>query len=121
MQVVTPGSERVIRGEGMPISKAPGQKGNLRLQMDVQARALLHAWQFSACRPVLCSGSSWHVSVHVLECMITSVNAKDRQDGMKHQARCDFTSYVSADVGNTWCMSIHNQAQTSEVHGADWS
>ena len=38
-QVVTPGSERVIRGEGMPISKAPGQKGNLRLQMDVQARA----------------------------------------------------------------------------------
>lgn len=42
-QVVTPGSERVIRGEGMPISKAPGQKGNLRLQMDVQARALLHA------------------------------------------------------------------------------
>ncbi|KAK9826370.1 hypothetical protein WJX81_003911 [Elliptochloris bilobata] len=35
-EVVTPGSERVIRGEGMPVSKNPGQKGNLRLQMDVQ-------------------------------------------------------------------------------------
>ena len=46
-QVVTPGSERVIRGEGMPISKAPGQKGNLRLQMDVQARALLRALRCS--------------------------------------------------------------------------
>jgi hypothetical protein len=38
-QVVTPGSERIVRGEGMPVSKAPGQKGNLRLQMDVQARS----------------------------------------------------------------------------------
>ncbi len=38
-QVVTPGSERIVRGEGMPVSKSPGQKGNLRLQMDVQARS----------------------------------------------------------------------------------
>ena len=51
-QVVTPGSERVIRGEGMPLSKAPGQKGNLRLQMDVQARALLHTpCPYGACSP----------------------------------------------------------------------
>ena len=52
--MVTPGSERVIRGEGMPISKAPGQKGNLRLQMDVQARALLRALPLrclQACMP----------------------------------------------------------------------
>ena len=36
MQVATPGAERVVRGEGMPISKAPGQKGNLRIKFDVR-------------------------------------------------------------------------------------
>ena len=39
-RVVTPGSERVVRGEGMPISKLPGQRGNLRQHFDVQVSAL---------------------------------------------------------------------------------
>ena len=35
-EVVYPGYERVVKNEGMPISKAPGQKGNLRIKFDVR-------------------------------------------------------------------------------------
>ena len=28
--------DRVVKNEGMPISRAPGQKGDLRIKMDVQ-------------------------------------------------------------------------------------
>lgn len=34
-QVVIPGAERVVKGEGMPISKRPGEKGALRIKLDV--------------------------------------------------------------------------------------
>ena len=34
-EVIRPGSERVIAGEGMPKAKYPGQKGNLRIKFDV--------------------------------------------------------------------------------------
>ena len=34
-EVIRPGSERVIAGEGMPKPKYPGQKGNLRIKFDV--------------------------------------------------------------------------------------
>lgn len=34
-EVIRPGSERVIAGEGMPKAKVPGQKGNLRIRFDV--------------------------------------------------------------------------------------
>ncbi len=34
-EVIRPGSERVIAGEGMPRPKYPGQKGNLRIKFDV--------------------------------------------------------------------------------------
>jgi len=34
--VVTPGYVRVVKGEGMPKSKQPGQKGDLRIVFDVQ-------------------------------------------------------------------------------------
>ena len=34
-EVVTPGYERVVKGEGMPVSKAPGTKGDLRLRFDL--------------------------------------------------------------------------------------
>ena len=37
-QVVTPGYVRVVKGEGMPKSKQPGQKGDLRIVFDVQVR-----------------------------------------------------------------------------------
>ncbi|CAL5222041.1 g4336 [Coccomyxa viridis] len=35
-EVVTPGYVRVVKGEGMPKSKQPGQKGDLRIVFDVQ-------------------------------------------------------------------------------------
>ena len=34
--MVTPGYVRVVKGEGMPKSKQPGQKGDLRIAFDVQ-------------------------------------------------------------------------------------
>ena len=36
LQVVTPGLERIVKNEGMPISKRPGEKGSLRIKMDVE-------------------------------------------------------------------------------------
>ena len=35
-EVVAPGAERVVRGEGMPLSKAPGQRGDLRISFQLQ-------------------------------------------------------------------------------------
>lgn len=35
-QVVVPGAERIVKGEGMPISKRPGEKGDLRIKMSVE-------------------------------------------------------------------------------------
>ena len=35
-EVVTPGAERVVKNEGMPLSKQPGQRGNLRIKFDVR-------------------------------------------------------------------------------------
>ena len=34
--VARPNTEKRVRGEGMPISKTPGQKGDLRIRFDVQ-------------------------------------------------------------------------------------
>ncbi len=36
--MVTPGFVRVIKNEGMPKSKQPGQKGDMRIVFDVQVR-----------------------------------------------------------------------------------
>ncbi len=36
VQVVTPKHERLVKNEGMPISKRPGEKGNLRVHFDIQ-------------------------------------------------------------------------------------
>ena len=35
-EVALPGSERVVRNEGMPLSKQLGQRGNLRLKFDIR-------------------------------------------------------------------------------------
>jgi DnaJ-class molecular chaperone len=46
-QVVTPGYVRIVKGEGMPKSKQPGQKGDLRIVFDVQVRpqhAAINLW-----------------------------------------------------------------------------
>jgi DnaJ family protein B protein 4 len=34
-EVAAPGSQRVVRGEGMPVSKRPGAKGDLRIKLEV--------------------------------------------------------------------------------------
>ena len=40
-EVITPGYEKRIKGEGMPISKAPGQKGDLLMRFEVVFPALV--------------------------------------------------------------------------------
>lgn len=35
-EVALPGSERVVKNEGMPVSKQPGQRGNLRIKFDIR-------------------------------------------------------------------------------------
>ena len=35
-EVIGPSSVKVVTGEGMPVSKAPGRKGDLRIKFDVQ-------------------------------------------------------------------------------------
>ncbi len=40
VQVVAPGYVRVVKNEGMPKSKAPGQKGDLKIVFDVAVRIL---------------------------------------------------------------------------------
>ena len=41
LQVVTPGFVRVVKSEGMPKSKYPGQKGDLKIVFDVIVRSCL--------------------------------------------------------------------------------
>ena len=58
MQVVTPGYVRIVKGEGMPKSKQPGQKGDVRIVFDVQVRswtACLRSLSFAVVRR-FCSG-----------------------------------------------------------------
>ncbi|GFR50868.1 hypothetical protein Agub_g13155, partial [Astrephomene gubernaculifera] len=54
-RIVTPGSERVVAGKGMPINKGPqaGQKGNLRIKFDVVFPTSLTQAQKDRIRPVL--------------------------------------------------------------------
>ncbi len=40
-EIVSPGSEKVVRGEGMPIAKAPGTKGDLHIRFAVTFPAYL--------------------------------------------------------------------------------
>lgn len=51
--VVRPGHEEVIANEGMPISKEPGKRGNLRIKFDVKFPSKLSAEQKSDLRRVL--------------------------------------------------------------------
>jgi DnaJ-class molecular chaperone len=41
-QVITPDTVKVVRGKGMPISKSPGQHGDLRIKFMVQQLCSLH-------------------------------------------------------------------------------
>jgi DnaJ family protein B protein 4 len=40
-EVITPGYEKRVKGEGMPISKSPGQKGDLLIRFQVEFPALV--------------------------------------------------------------------------------
>lgn len=44
-EVISPGYEKVIPKEGMPIAKEPGKRGNLRIKFDVKFPARLNAEQ----------------------------------------------------------------------------
>jgi len=48
LQVIAPDTIKVVRGKGMPISKSPGQFGDLRIKFKVcpaAALALLSPWR----------------------------------------------------------------------------
>ena len=51
--VVKPGHEMIIPNEGMPISKEPGKKGNLRIKFDVKFPSRLTAETKSDLKRVL--------------------------------------------------------------------
>lgn len=51
--VVCPGYEKILPEEGMPISKKPGEKGNLRIKFDVEFPTQLTAEQKSGLRRLL--------------------------------------------------------------------
>ncbi|OAY47676.1 dnaJ homolog subfamily B member 1 isoform X1 [Manihot esculenta] len=51
--IVRPGAEVVVPNEGMPISREPGKKGNLRIQIDVRYPSRLTSEQKSELRRVL--------------------------------------------------------------------
>ncbi|XP_048330174.2 uncharacterized protein LOC107415635 isoform X2 [Ziziphus jujuba] len=51
--IIKPGAEVVIPNEGMPISKEPGKKGNLKIKFDVKYPSRLTAEQKSDLRRVL--------------------------------------------------------------------
>ncbi|KAL4362657.1 hypothetical protein GQ457_04G016590 [Hibiscus cannabinus] len=52
-EIIKPGAEVVFPNEGMPISKEPGKKGNLRIKLDVKYPSRLTTEQKSELRRVL--------------------------------------------------------------------
>lgn len=57
-EVIKPGHEEVIQNEGMPISKEPGKKGNLRIKIDIKFPSRLTGDQKSDLKRVLGGGGS---------------------------------------------------------------
>ena len=51
--VARPNTEKRVRGEGMPVSKTPGQKGDLRVRFDVQFPRTLTDQQKAGLRQLL--------------------------------------------------------------------
>eukprot|EP00245_Coleochaete_scutata_P008741 TRINITY_DN272_c0_g1_i1.p1 TRINITY_DN272_c0_g1~~TRINITY_DN272_c0_g1_i1.p1 ORF type:complete len:356 (-),score=95.77 TRINITY_DN272_c0_g1_i1:89-1156(-) len=56
-EIVTPGYEKVIPKEGMPIAKEPGKRGNLRIKFDIKFPTRLSPAQKEAVKKIL-SGQS---------------------------------------------------------------
>lgn len=57
-EVVYPGYEKIIPNEGMPITKEPGKKGNLRVKFDVKFPTQLSTEQRVSIKKVLTGGGS---------------------------------------------------------------
>lgn len=51
--ILTPSSAKLVKGEGMPISKEPGQKGDLLVKFDIQFPRSLTADQKAQLRALL--------------------------------------------------------------------
>jgi len=68
-QVEAPGMDRVVKGEGMPLSRAPGQKGDLHIKIDVQFPSRqARARRFDATKETWVQGrGSWrlHYNSHI--------------------------------------------------------
>jgi DnaJ family protein B protein 4 len=56
--VITPGYEKVLPREGMPIAKEPGKKGNLRLKFDISFPTRLTAEQKAGIKRLLGGGTT---------------------------------------------------------------
>eukprot|EP00897_Mesotaenium_endlicherianum_P004302 jgi/Mesen1/38/ME1089229C05695 len=54
-EVISPGYEKVVPKEGMPIAKEPGKRGNLRLKFDVKFPPRLTQEQKAGIKQVLAS------------------------------------------------------------------
>ncbi len=52
-EVVSPQFEKVVAGEGMPITKQPGQKGNLRIKFHIAFPRVLSDQQRGALQQLL--------------------------------------------------------------------
>jgi len=52
-EIITPHQEKAVAGEGMPINKSPGTRGNLRIKFEVLFPSQLNATQKQALRDVL--------------------------------------------------------------------
>lgn len=57
-EIIYPGYEKVMLSEGMPVTKEPGKKGNLRVKFDVKFPTQLSAEQRSCIKKVLTNGDS---------------------------------------------------------------
>ncbi|KAH7432092.1 hypothetical protein KP509_07G007700 [Ceratopteris richardii] len=55
-EIISPGYEKVVPREGMPIAKEPGKKGNLRIRFDVKYPSRLTAEQKTGIKRLLGSG-----------------------------------------------------------------
>ena len=51
--VARPSAEKRVSGEGMPVSKAPGTRGDLRIRFDVQFPRALSEQQKAGLRKLL--------------------------------------------------------------------
>ncbi|CAM6026522.1 unnamed protein product [Sphagnum balticum] len=57
-EVITPGYEKIVPREGMPIAKEPGKKGNLRIKFDIDFPTRLTAEQKAGVKRLMMGGAA---------------------------------------------------------------